>query len=245
MAFLLALQVKNDPPPLRPSVTATSLLNNTLYLHLNTHHKWFYEELPSPLQCRFHTDCSWMFSSPQSNAFPIARVSICWPEPHPSTYRINSVLVTRAFKIFHDHAPYSTFSTMTRLSSRKLTQGWLLCQQIDRLGSGSQLSETKSVSFSLARIMMQKTRMPVFYLMARNSYYGDCACLVIQSCPALWDLVGCSPPGTTVHGFPGKNTEWFAISYSRGSSWYRDQTHISWVTCIGRQILYHWATWKD
>ena len=75
-----------------------------------------------------------------------------------------------------------------------------MCQQIDRLGSGSQLSETKSVSFSLARVMMQKTRMPVSYFTARNSYYGDRACSVVQSCPALCDPMGYSPPGTTVHG---------------------------------------------
>ena len=30
-----------------------------------------------------------------------------------------------------------------------------------------------------------------------------------------------------------------AISFPRGSSWPQDQTHIS---CIGRRILYHWAT---
>ena len=33
--------------------------------------------------------------------------------------------------------------------------------------------------------------------------------------------------------------EWVAISFSRGSSWPRDQTCISW---IGRRVLYHWAT---
>ena len=33
--------------------------------------------------------------------------------------------------------------------------------------------------------------------------------------------------------------EWVTISFTRGSSQPRDQTHIS---CIGRQILYHWAT---
>ena len=33
--------------------------------------------------------------------------------------------------------------------------------------------------------------------------------------------------------------EWVVISFSRGSSWSRDWTHIS---CIGRQILYHSAT---
>ena len=32
--------------------------------------------------------------------------------------------------------------------------------------------------------------------------------------------------------------------YSRGSSQPRDWTHVSCVSCIGRQILYHWATWE-
>ena len=38
--------------------------------------------------------------------------------------------------------------------------------------------------------------------------------------------------------------EWVAISYSRGSSQHRDQTCISCVSCICRQILYHWLPWK-
>ena len=41
--------------------------------------------------------------------------------------------------------------------------------------------------------------------------------------------------------FPGKLLEWVAISFNRGSSWPRNQTYIS---CIGGQILYHWATWE-
>ena len=44
--------------------------------------------------------------------------------------------------------------------------------------------------------------------------------------------------------FPGKILEWVAISSSRGSSWPRGQTHISCVSCIGRQILSHWTTWE-
>ena len=35
------------------------------------------------------------------------------------------------------------------------------------------------------------------------------------------------------------------MNYSRGSSWSRDQTHVSCVSCIGRWILYHWATWEN
>ena len=31
---------------------------------------------------------------------------------------------------------------------------------------------------------------------------------------------------------------WVAISFSRGSSQPRDQTHISYVSCISRQVLY-------
>ena len=40
---------------------------------------------------------------------------------------------------------------------------------------------------------------------------------------------------------PGKNTG-VAISYSRGSSQSRDWTHVSRVSRLGRQILYHYAT---
>ena len=36
---------------------------------------------------------------------------------------------------------------------------------------------------------------------------------------------------------------WVAIFYSRMSSQPRDWTHISCVSCIGRQILYHCTTW--
>ena len=42
--------------------------------------------------------------------------------------------------------------------------------------------------------------------------------------------------------FPGKNTGGVAISSSRGSSWPRDQTWVSWISCISKQILYRCAT---
>ena len=55
----------------------------------------------------------------------------------------------------------------------------------------------------------------------------------------------CIPPGSSVHGISQATIlEWVAISYSRGSFWARDQTPISWVSCIGRQVLYHCATWE-
>ena len=38
--------------------------------------------------------------------------------------------------------------------------------------------------------------------------------------------------------------EWIAVSFSRGSSRPRDQTHVFCVSCIDRRIPYHWATWE-
>ena len=52
----------------------------------------------------------------------------------------------------------------------------------------------------------------------------------------------CSPSGSSVHGIlQEKILEQVAISSSRGSSQPRDQTQV-YVSSIGRQILYHWAT---
>ena len=46
-----------------------------------------------------------------------------------------------------------------------------------------------------------------------------------------------SPPGASVHGISqARILEWVVISFSRGSSLPRDQTHVSY---IGRQVLYH------
>ena len=49
----------------------------------------------------------------------------------------------------------------------------------------------------------------------------------------------CSPPGSSFHGILWAWVlEWVAVPSSRGSSWPRDQTHISYISYIGRQVLY-------
>ena len=51
--------------------------------------------------------------------------------------------------------------------------------------------------------------------------------LVAQSCPALYDPMVCSPPGSSVHGIlQARILEGVAVPFSRVSSWPRDQTHI-------------------
>ena len=69
--------------------------------------------------------------------------------------------------------------------------------------------------------------------------YAVLSCIQLFSTP--WTIV-CQAPLTM--GFPRQLLEWVAISFSRGSSWLRDRTHVFCNTCIGRQILYHCTTWK-
>ena len=50
-------------------------------------------------------------------------------------------------------------------------------------------------------------------------------------------------PGFSVHGISqARILEQVAISFSKGSSQPRDWIHVSCVSSIGKQILYHWAT---
>ena len=59
--------------------------------------------------------------------------------------------------------------------------------------------------------------------------------LVASLCLTLWDPVDCSSPGPSVCGiFQARILEWFAISFSRGSSPPRDRTPtpISSLSCI-------------
>ena len=62
------------------------------------------------------------------------------------------------------------------------------------------------------------------------------------SCVQLYNSMDYSPPGSSVHGiFQARIQEWDAISFSRGLSQPRDRTCVSFVFCIGRQVLYyHW-----
>ena len=54
--------------------------------------------------------------------------------------------------------------------------------------------------------------------------------------------MNCNPPSFSVHGILQAGIlEWVAMPSSRGSFWPRDWTCVS---CIGRWILYHLATWE-
>ena len=62
----------------------------------------------------------------------------------------------------------------------------------------------------------------------------------LQSCLTLCNPMDCSLPGYSVHGIlQARILEQVAILFFRGSSWLRDWTHISYVSCIGKGVLYH------
>ena len=65
--------------------------------------------------------------------------------------------------------------------------------------------------------------------------------LVAQSCPALCNLMDCSPPGPSVHGIlQARILEWVAIPFSGALSWPKDR---SWVSCTASRFFTIWATW--
>ena len=64
------------------------------------------------------------------------------------------------------------------------------------------------------------------------------------SCVQLCGPMGCSPPGSSLYGISqARILKWVAI-YSKGSSLPRYRTHISYVSYIGRRVLYFCATWE-
>ena len=58
-------------------------------------------------------------------------------------------------------------------------------------------------------------------------------------CATLWTLA--LQALLSVGILQARILEWFAMPSCRGSSQPRDQTHVSYVFCIGRQVLYHYC----
>ena len=72
-----------------------------------------------------------------------------------------------------------------------------------------------------------------------------CACMVksLQSHPTLWGPKDCSLPGSSVHGIlQARIVKWVAMSSFMGSSWLRDWTYVSYISCIG--IFTTSITWE-
>ena len=74
---------------------------------------------------------------------------------------------------------------------------------------------------------------------SNNNNKNHTRSIMLQLCPTLCDPMECGPRVSSVHGIlQARILEWVAVLSSRGSSQPRDQTRISFVSSIGRQVLY-------
>ena len=113
----------------------------------------------------------------------------------------------------------------------------LLLRELDLLAAASVARGTLSQSF-IACISgpVVKDQSRCIWLLRPRSW----VCSVILLCPALCDAMNCSPPGSSVPGIlQARILERVATPSSRGSSQPRDWTCVSYISCLGRQVLYH------
>ena len=80
-------------------------------------------------------------------------------------------------------------------------------------------------------------------LLGRGAQAESSVCVCVkspQSCLTLCDPMDCSLAGSSVHGIlQARLLKWIAMPSSRGSPWPRDWTSLSYISCIGRRVLYH------
>ena len=81
-----------------------------------------------------------------------------------------------------------------------------------------------------------------WYLSISLVHVWMCSCSAVSNSLRPMD---CSPSGSSVRRIlQARRLEWVAVSYSRGSFWAMDGTHVSWISCIGRHVLYCCGTWE-
>ena len=72
-------------------------------------------------------------------------------------------------------------------------------------------------------------------------------CLVTKSCLTFRDPMDCSPPGSSLSmGIP-REEYWSGLPFHSPGNLTNtgiEPIHDSWVSCTGRQILYHWANYS-
>ena len=110
--------------------------------------------------------------------------------------------------------------------------------QAGQLSAGAVMVTVRTWAFTIYCVLGRAWFLfmePVFILKERKKESE-----VAQSCPTLCNPMGCSLPGSSVHGiFQARVLAWVAISFFRGSSQPRDRT---WVSCIAGRCFTILAT---
>ena len=130
---------------------------------------------------------------------------------------------------FHDHEGF-IITSGARLGSMgtmcgERQQRWAVRIPIDGLASGTH-APGKWDSGSTSR----ETAQPL--TPGRKSQGTSVKVSAAQSCPTLCDPLGCSLPGSSVHGIlQARTLEWVAVPFSRGSSQPGDRPQVSCTAC--------------
>ena len=102
-----------------------------------------------------------------------------------------------------------------------------ICGYPGSVGHNNIIKQSKRLSAGVLRQALQR---------------GPCCPLVPESCLSLCDPMDWSPPGSSVLGVSqARILEWIAMPSSRGSFRPKDWTLVSWVSCIGMRVLYHYC----
>ena len=81
---------------------------------------------------------------------------------------------------------------------------------------------------------------PVGLLLVSDTIKIGMPAKLLQLCPTLCNPMDCSLLDSSVHGIlQARILEWVAVPSSRGSSQPRDRTCVSYISYIGRRVIYH------
>ena len=181
------------------------------------------------------------------------------PSPTPGVHS-NSCSLCRSCHpaISSSVVPFSSFpQSLTASESFPISQLFAWGGQLSKINKHTNLIECITTFLRETNDLFQRShRWSILYtwykqgkLFIRKKFseikrsHTDCAALCaksLQLCPTLWDPMHHRPPDSSSHEIlQARIWEWVAISFSWGSSQPRDGSRISYVSCIGRHVLYH------
>ena len=121
-------------------------------------------------------------------------------------------------------------ATVHGLQSRKQLGDWAAARECDKLARKGGTAK-KLPAWPEARLVGAVARTS-----RETAIRCWCGCLLASVMSNSLQPYGLQPASSSVHGIlQARILEWVVISSSRGSSWFRDQIHISYVSRIGRQ----------
>ena len=102
------------------------------------------------------------------------------------------------------------------------------------------LSSFCNLEGRLCTLLAQRIGFPIVSLLGKRILFHCLCAKLLQSYLTLCDPIDCNPPGSSVNVIlQARILEWVAISFSTGSSQCRNQTNVSYISCVGRLVLYH------